>query len=233
VSRTPRLYVADLPASGTVRLPEEEAHHVARVLRARPGDVVRVFDGRGREMRAVVASVSRDATTVELREAVDAPRPARRVVLCTAIPRGERMEWLVEKCVEAGVAEILPLAAQRSARKSAGDSNLRRWRRAAIEAAKQSGRADVPDVAEPLALEEALAATASAKRFVAAPDANGRLAELVTAVSAAAVFVGPEGGFDPMERALLAVADAAPFGLGPTILRTETAAVLAVHLAAT
>jgi 16S rRNA (uracil1498-N3)-methyltransferase len=231
MSRTPRLHVPALPAAGCARLPEEEARHLVRVLRARPGDAVRAFDGRGREVEAVVVVVDRDGAEVEIRGEVAAPRPIREVVLVTAAPRGERMEWLVEKATEAGVARIVPLAAERSVRKEAGPSSLRRWRRAAVEAAKQCGRATVPDVAEPTTLVEALTSTPADARFIATPGAAARLPDLVAAAPRVAVFVGPEGGFDLDETAALAQAGARAYGLGGLILRVETAAVLSVFQA--
>jgi 16S rRNA (uracil1498-N3)-methyltransferase len=231
VSRTPRLYAPDLPAAGRLLLPDEEGAHLVRVLRARPGDVVRVFDGAGREVECAVVDAGMGGAVVEIRRDVEAPRPAREVVLVTAVPRGERMEWLVEKAVEAGVAAIVPLAAHRSVRKEAGPNARRRWGRAAVEAAKQCGRAVVPEVAEPTTLAEALARTSAALRLVATPGAAARVADLVKSRGAVAVFVGPEGGFEPGETAALAEAGAAPFGLGPTILRVETAALVAVHMA--
>jgi 16S rRNA (uracil1498-N3)-methyltransferase len=224
--------VPGLASSGRVTLPEEEGFHLVRVLRARPGDRVRLFDGAGREFEGVVVEAGRDGATVEVGTAVVAPRPRREVVLCTSIPRGERMEWLVEKCVEAGVGSILPLAAERSVRKEAGPNAIRRWRRAALEAAKQCGRADVPDVADPMELGEALARTASAARLVATPGVTADISAVAPSTGLLAVFIGPEGGFDPTESESLAAAGALPFGLGPLVLRVETAAMLSVHLAA-
>jgi 16S rRNA (uracil1498-N3)-methyltransferase len=232
MSRTPRLHAPDLPAAGRVRLSEEEGRHLVRVLRAATGDVVRLFDGAGRETECVVVETSRDGAVVEVRGDVAAPRPARVVVLVTAVPRGERMEWLVEKAVEAGVSVVVPLAAHRSVRKEAGPTARRRWDRAAVEAAKQCGRADVPDIAEPTTLADAVARTSAALRLVATPGETTRVTDLVTSDAPVALFVGPEGGFEPDEAAELARAGAKPFGLGPTVLRVETAAVVAVHLAA-
>jgi 16S rRNA (uracil1498-N3)-methyltransferase len=215
-----------------VRLEGDEGGHLVRVLRARPGDAVRVFDGCGREAACTVVEVDRKGASLEIGEDVATARPKRRVILVTAIPRGERMQWLVEKSVEVGVARILPLAAARSVRKAAGDGSVRRWARAAVEAAKQCGRADVPDVEQPLSLEEALAATEGVVRTVAVPGAAGRLDDAVRNVDSVVVFVGPEGGFDARESALLAERGATSFGLGPLILRVETAAVVATWLAA-
>ncbi len=232
MSRVPRVHVPGLPVSGRVRLPEEEGHHLARVLRAREGDVVHVFDGTGREFAATVASVAKSGVDVELGAAIAAPRPAREVVLCTAIPRGGRMEWLVEKAVEAGAARILPIAADRSVRKETGENTIRRWRRSAVEASKQCGRADVPDVAEPMSLAEAAARAGDGVRLVATPGSTGKIPGLVSGASRVILFVGPEGGFAPAEQAEIERLGALPCDLGPLVLRIETAAVVAVHLAA-
>lgn len=232
MSRVPRFLVPGLPSAGRVALPDEEGRHLSRVLRARPGDAVRLFDGLGREVECVVVEAGKSGALVEIRRDVEAPRPTREVVLCTSIPRGDRMEWLVEKAVEAGVGTILPLAAERSVRKDAGPNSIRRWARAAVEAAKQCGRASVPEVAEPMELADAIARTADATRVVATPGAGARLGDLLRAAGPAAVFIGPEGGFEPAETALLGAAGVSPFGLGPLVLRIETAAVVAVHLAA-
>jgi len=233
MSRTPRLYAPGMPTTGRMRLADEEAGHLVRVLRAQPGDEVRLFDGAGREALGVVVEAGKGGAVVELRRDVEAPRPAREVVLVTAVPRGERMEWLVEKTVEAGVAAIVPLAAHRSVRKEAGPNAIRRWRRAAVEAAKQCGRAVVPDVAEPTTLADAVARTSASRRLVATPGSTSRVADLAQGGGPVAVFVGPEGGFETGESEALAQAGAASFGLGSMILRVETAAIVAVHLAAT
>lgn len=233
MSRVPRLHVPALPPAGVVALPEEEAAHLVRVLRARPGDVVRLFDGRGREVEAVVGAAGRSGASAEIVRAVDAPRPAREVTLCAAVPRGERMEWLVEKCTEAGAARILPLAARRSVRREAGPNALRRWRRAAVEAAKQCGRADVPEVAEPAPVAEVLRRCEGQPLFEARPEASVCAAQALRGAGPVALFVGPEGGLDAEESAALEAAGALGFSLGPLVLRVETAALLAVHAAAT
>lgn len=142
------------------------------------------------------------------------------------------MEWLVEKTVEAGVARIFPIAADRSVRKETGENSLRRWRRSAVEAAKQCGRADVPEVAEPMELSEAALRAGDGVRIVATPGASARIPDLAAGASRVIVFVGPEGGFAPGEQAEIERLGARPCDLGPLVLRVETAAVVAVHLAA-
>jgi 16S rRNA (uracil1498-N3)-methyltransferase len=228
-----RFHHPDVPASGSFPLPGDEGEHLVRVLRARPGDEILVFDGRGREVRCRVVTAERRADPViEIVGESVARRPRRDVVVCTAVPRGERMEWLVEKCVEAGASAIVPWAAARSVRESAGANTLRRWRRAALEACKQCGRADVPDVADVVSLGDALGRVRDRVLLVADPAASQDVESARDGASRTAVFVGPEGGFEPAERAEIGAAGARPFGLGPLVLRIETAAAIAVHRAA-
>lgn len=225
-----RFHHADLPASGPFALAGDEGEHLVRVLRARPGDEVLVFDGRGRECRCrVVAAERREDPVLEVVAATEPRRAERDVIVCPAVPRGDRMEWLVEKCTEAGASAVLPWAAARSVRDHAGASNLRRWRRSALEACKQCGRADVPDVADVAPLEDVLRAVAGRRLLVAAPGAETSPIAACAESRSAAVVIGPEGGFDPREEAALAAAGAVAVGLGPLVLRIETAALVAVH----
>jgi len=227
-----RLHVPDLPAAGDVRVGGDEGHHLVRVLRARAGDRFRLFDGRGREVLAEVVGTGRRDALLRIVEEVVPRRPARDVLLCTAVPRGQRMEWLVEKCTEAGVGRVLPLVTARGVRDDASANVLRRWRRAAVEAAKQCCRADVPDVAAPVPLDDALAACAGRALLVLDPAAGTPLEDALPAAGPVALLVGPEGGFDDDESRRAAAAGATGVRLGPLILRVETAAVLATHAAA-
>ncbi len=221
-----RFHCAPLPAEGgAVWLEGDEGRHLARVLRARRGDEVALFDGHGRVVAGGVEDVERDRVLVRIAHDLEAAAPLRTVTLCASIPKGKRMEWLVEKTVEAGVAAILPVAWSRSERRTAGDANLTRWRRAALEAAKQCGRADVPGVAAPVSLDDALTATAGSQRVVARADAGA----MPSPAGPVSVFVGPEGGFRDDELAALTTAGATGLALGGLVLRVETAAVLAVH----
>ena len=212
----------------------DEHHHLARVLRARPGDAITLFDGAGAEIDARVVRVGRAETELE---ADPASRPGAAgadapLVLLTAVPRGGRMDFLVQKCCELGVSRIVPVIADRSvARPEPG--RRARWEKIAREAARQCGRADVPAVAAPAVLAAALAAPdLPARRLVLSPEETGRsLRALLPDRAATALLVGPEGGFAPAEVEAARAAGCAPGSRGPRVLRVETAAIVAVALA--
>ncbi|HXU00062.1 MAG TPA: 16S rRNA (uracil(1498)-N(3))-methyltransferase [Polyangia bacterium] len=220
----------------------DEHHHLARVLRARPGDTITLFDGAGAEARARVVRVGRTETELAVEAGVgagadaapDDGRAARTpLVLLTAVPRGGRMDFLVQKCCELGVARIIPVTTARSvARPEPG--RRARWEKIAREAARQCGRADVPVVAAPAELAAALAAPdLPERRVVLSPDAAARpLRALLPDRAPTAVLVGPEGGLAAAEAEAARAAGFVPASLGPLILRVETAAIVAVALAA-
>jgi 16S rRNA (uracil1498-N3)-methyltransferase len=215
-----------------------EHRHLARVLRARAGDAVTLFDGAGTEVEAEVARVGGAETELVLgrRRAGIAVDPALAVTLLVAIPRGERMDLLVQKTTELGVARLVPVTAGRSVARPGPEAARRaRWERIAREAARQSGRADVPAVDEPRPLGDALGDRAlPARRLALWEGARGRPLQAALAEgppAATALLVGPEGGFAAEEVTAAEAAGWAPVGLGPRILRVETAAIVAVALA--
>jgi 16S rRNA (uracil1498-N3)-methyltransferase len=235
-----RLGAAERLGDRRLVLTGDEHRHVARVLRARPGEALTLFDGAGGEVEATIVAVG--AREVELtlgeRRAAPAAAPAVAVTLLVAVPRGERMDWLVQKTTELGVTRIVPVSSERPvARPEAGSGRRPRWEKIAREAARQCGRADVPRIEEPTELAAALADPALPARRLALWEgerANGRsLGEALAADAAApaAILVGPEGGFAAEEVVEAAKAGFAAVGLGPRILRVETAAVVAVALA--
>jgi 16S rRNA (uracil1498-N3)-methyltransferase len=169
----------------------------------------------------------------------DAGRPGADVRLLVALAKGEKMDLVVQKTTELGVAAILPFEAERSVVRldaERGEERARRWRRIAEEAARQCGRADVPEVAVPATLARALAAVprSHALHLLLAPGA-GAARPAGPAVAAAplghAIVVGPEGGLSPGEVAACLAAGARVTSLGPRTLRAETAAIVAVALA--
>jgi 16S rRNA (uracil1498-N3)-methyltransferase len=215
------------PTGPAAVLDGDEAHHLSRVLRAGEGTAVELFDGRGRAVSAVVRAVSK--TRVEL--AVGAPLPDRAaaidLTLAVAPPKGDRFDWLVEKTTEMGVARLVLIGTERS-EVEPRDAKLDRLRRRIIEASKQCGRARLMELTGPVALVEFLRSDhGNAVRMIAHPSGSaccrpdGRNA---------AVAIGPEGGFSDREIDEATRLGWSPIGLGPTVLRVETAALAASSL---
>jgi 16S rRNA (uracil1498-N3)-methyltransferase len=232
-----RLFVpADQLAGPTVTLAGSEHHHLATVLRARPGDTVTLFDGTGGEVEARVLRVDRERTQLALGARRSGPVATAATTLLCAIPRGPRMDLLVQKTVELGVAAIVPLLTARSVARPE-PARRERWASIAREAARQCGRADLPLVAPPTSLADALAdRTLPVRRFALFEREPGQgLGQALAAAgepAPTALLVGPEGGFEPAERDLARAAGFVGVGLGSRILRVETAAIVAVALTA-
>jgi 16S rRNA (uracil1498-N3)-methyltransferase len=212
----------------------DEHHHLARVLRARAGDAVTLFDGAGAEAQARVVRVGRTETELAMdaapRAGVAGDSPP--LVLLTAVPRGGRMDFLVQKCSELGVSRIVPIVVSRSVVRPEPGRRAR-WEKIAREASRQCGRADVPAVAAPVALAAALAAPdLPGRRLLLSPAGDVRpLRALLPDRAATALLVGPEGGLAPAEVEAARAARFQPASLGSHILRVETAAIVAVALA--
>lgn len=215
------VFVADLDAPV---LAGDDAHHLSRVLRLRAGEVVTASDGAGR-WRA--CSFTDGPALAVAGEVVSEAAPAPAITIGFALTKGERPEWTVQKLTEVGVDRIVPVAAARSVVRLAGDraaAQHRRWQKVAREAAMQSRRVWLP-VVDPVTPF----ATAVAGASVAIAEAGGEAPSLARP----AVLVGPEGGWSEEELAAADACGAARVGLGPTILRAETAALaVAVVLSA-
>lgn len=228
-----RAFKVDDLGGDRVILRGDAAHHALHVLRLSVGDAITLFDGRGQRATARIVHVSADEFAAEvLDRTVD--ESTRVLIIATAIPKGERADWLVEKCAELGVAELVPLLCERG-QVSPGAGKLARWRRKADEAARQSGQSRSMTIREPMMLADALAFCARDGRvWYGAPGAARTLAEVIgetpaggAASRGAAIWIGPEGGFSPGEVTLLEQSGGQSFSLGGTILRVETAAVAA------
>lgn len=225
-----RFLHGDLDGRSEIWLAGDEGRHLARVLRARPGDRVALFDGLGLEFECVVERVERTRVLVRPETRVERPVPVRRVDLRVALPRGKRMDVLIEKAVECGVDTIAPTVFARSARDAAGARVVQRWNRIAAEAAKQCARSVVPRVLAPLPFDAGT--TSAGALLVADPEAPFGLPPAVVGASEVQVVVGPEGGLSAEERAALDDVGAIGMGLGGFLLRIETAAAVAVHTVA-
>ena len=216
-------------------LVEEEARHLVRVMRARPGDRVTLFDGSGVEYTARVTELRRDEVELAIVacDQIDRELPFR-LRLAVALPKGDRQRWLVEKAVELGVAQITPLRTARSVAQP-GEKALRRMTRWVVDASKQCGRNRLMEVARPQTWSDSLADSAAVGlRVFAHPGGDRARADHVDpAASDVLAAIGPEGGFTPDEVDAARQAGWRAIDLGPRTLRVETAAaVLAALLAA-
>ncbi|MFO0951392.1 MAG: RsmE family RNA methyltransferase [Isosphaeraceae bacterium] len=216
-------------AAGRERLVLEgdEARHLARVLRLGVGAWVEVFDGLGGAWKAEVAGVSKSAVELQ-RTGPPLPdcEPGLSLTIATAVPKGERFDWLVEKATEIGVRRLVPVRTERSV-VDPGSAKLERIRRAVVEASKQCGRNRLMEVGATVDLPALLQEARPGLRVLAHPGGRG-LASVSTSGSTdeALLLVGPEGGFTDAEVEAAERAGFERVGLGPTILRVETAAVV-------
>lgn len=219
---------ADDVSSSRIEIGGEDARHAVRVLRVRPGERVTISDGAGSVVDATVVDAGRSLTAdVTARRSVAKERPSITVV--QGIPKGSKLEQITQHLVELGVDEIVPLRARRSIARWESEAKLTRLRAIAREASKQSRRAWLPRVADPVDVATAPLGDAA---FVLHEEAGrGLWASLPGgAPDRLTLLVGPEGGFDPAEVSALEARGARSAGLGPLILRTETAPVVATAL---
>ena len=227
---TLRLFVPDPLAPGARRIEGPGAHYLAGVMRAQPGDPVRLFDDATGEWLATVAAVEKRAVTLDVAERL-APREAvPDLWLCAAPLKKGRVDWLAEKACELGVARLMPVVTRRTVVEKL---KVERLRAHMIEAAEQCGRTALPEVVEPLKLPALLRGWPAGRALFFADEQGGGPASAAFAAhnGPAAILIGPEGGFDDEERASIrALPDAVPIGLGPRILRADTAAAAAVTL---
>lgn len=225
----PRFHVPEAAPGARLHLPEHSAHHAREVLRLRAGSSVRVFDGRGAEYDAVLDLVARQGVTARVTGPAE-PRPESplQVTLALSPLKGDRMELVVQKATELGVAAVHPVITARTdaaARPALKGSRQERWDKVASGAAEQCGRAVVPLVAPTVVLDEFLRAVPPGLRllFLEVPGQPGL--RTLPAAREVVALVGPAGGWDPREVDRLAAAGFQPVGLGPRVLRAETAAV--------
>lgn len=224
-----------LAPGAQVELPAAAAHHAVKVLRMQAGDALILFDGEGGEWQAELAKVGPGRTArVALKAFVarECESPLA-VTLVQALPAGDKMDWVVEKGVELGVAAIQPVAAKRSVIRLSAERMERRvahWNQIARAACEQCGRNRVPAVAPVLDLPQylALAKAQNALRLVLAPGAGAALRALPRPESPVIVMVGPEGGWEEGELQAARTAGFQALALGPRVLRTETAGAAAL-----
>ena len=230
----PRLFFDGPLSSGrTVVLPQRQAHHALRVLRLAAGDDVVLFDGGGGEYAGRIEPAGAEVRVALLRHDPADRTPPLPITLAQALVAAEKMDWLVQKATELGVAGIAPLETERCVVRLSGERSVRRvahLREVAVSACEQCGLNRVPQVADLERLPDFLAAASQdqAARVVLAPGARRRLAELPRPSGRVLLLVGPEGGLSAGELAAARSCGFEQVSLGPRTLRTETAGLAAI-----
>jgi 16S rRNA (uracil1498-N3)-methyltransferase len=233
ILRLTRVYLdAELIPGSLLQLPPDTASHLVKVLRARDGDELILFNGSGREFAGSIEGVRGSRVAAQVGEALEVDRESPlAITLVQCVPRGDRMDFIVQKATELGVARIVPVLSQRSVvhlDHKQSESKLAHWRAVAVSACEQCGRNRLPQIDSPQPLIKYLGEShPGAVRLVLEPGLAG-LSPAVIVKEAAEIAIGPEGGFAPDELEAFRLAKFSSLTLGPRILRTETAAIAAL-----
>lgn len=212
----------------------DRARYLGRVLRLRVGDTITVFDGSGAEWAASISAMTKSTATLELGERREpATESPLRIHLVQGISRGERMDFVVQKATELGVARITPVLTEYGVVKLDDERATKRrehWEGVAASACEQSGRTCLPQIDEPLPLKNWFGAKPNSADLdlILAPGANTALARIDAPQTRVCILIGPEGGFSEVEYEDAEIAGFRAVSLGPRILRTETAAAAAL-----
>ncbi|CAM3794255.1 MULTISPECIES: 16S rRNA (uracil(1498)-N(3))-methyltransferase [Pseudomonas] len=231
--RLSRFFI-DAPLSlGAHDLPEAQAHYIGRVLRMAVGDAVQLFDGSGQEFRGHLLEVGKKSVRVQLDEAFAGQADSSlQVHLGQGLSRGERMDWAIQKATELGVSAITPIVSERCEvrlKDERADKRLAHWRQVAISACEQCGRSSVPIIHTPQLLADWLKACDQDLKLVLHPVAEPMVSHQQPATLA--FLIGPEGGLSEAEVEQAKAAGFHAARLGPRVLRTETAPVVALAVA--
>ena len=210
-----------------IRLGADEAHHLRDVVRRRSGDEVSVFDGEGREFVCVIRSIERSSAELEIVREVEprSPESPARITLAAAMLKADKFELVIQKAVELGVAELLPLITDRcEANTKHTDKRMVRWQRIILDASKQCGRATLMKIGEPVKFQTMLAAGDNAETALFAERNGERLGD-GGGSAIRTVVIGPEGGWSDAEIDAARATGCRIITLGGRILRAETAAI--------
>ncbi|HKP68251.1 MAG TPA: 16S rRNA (uracil(1498)-N(3))-methyltransferase [Pyrinomonadaceae bacterium] len=225
---TRRFYAApDQFEDKAITLDTDETRHLRDVLRLKTGDIVRVFDGVGREFECEVDSIRKKETSLQLVREVEpsAPESKLEITLAAAVYKSDKLDLVVQKAVELGISSFVPVVSLRSESKLRdATKRVDRWRKIAMEATKQCERALVMTVSEPLALDDFLATTDDAPKFLFSEKGGGALPE-GGEPSRITALVGPKGGWEDNEIEAAVAHGFIAIKLGRRIMRAETAAI--------
>jgi 16S rRNA (uracil1498-N3)-methyltransferase len=215
-------------------LAPDAAQHVAKSLRLRTGDSITVFDGRGGEYEATIQRIERDRVDVKVGAWRDVDRESSlEIGLAQGLPEADKMDWIIQKAAELGVAWVQPIVCDRSVVRLSGERAQRRdahWQRVAVAACEQCGRDRIPEVRPSLAFQSWIAQPAPVPRWLLVPDGEP-IAAKPAPEGALELLVGPEGGLSEREVDLARSRGAQAVSLGRRVLRTETAPIVALAAA--
>ncbi|MDO3720716.1 16S rRNA (uracil(1498)-N(3))-methyltransferase [Marinobacter sp. chi1] len=233
--RIPRIYTDSPLGEGvTTDLDDNAAQHVGRVLRMQPGQELLLFNGDGKDYPATIAESGKKRVAVSVGTPVDNPTESSlSIVLGQTLSKGDRMDYAVQKAVEMGVTQIVPLTTERCDVKLKGDreeKRLRHWQSVAISAAEQCGRARVPDILPVMTIDQWLEHSRECNLRLVLHHRTEQSLSSMTPPASVALMVGPEGGLTADEIAMAEQSGFHPVALGPRVLRTETAPVAAISL---
>ncbi len=215
----------------------QDTNHISKVLRSKTGDAILVCDGEGNDYRALIESIEKEQITCSILESYPCKNePEVKVTLYQGLPKQGKMEWIIEKCTEMGISTIVPVQMTRSVVKldaSQSEKKKERWQKTANEAAKQCGRGVIPQVMTPIKFMDLK--REDLPDYLLVPYEEEKAKPIKFALrdkkeKSVGIFIGPEGGFTEEEIAHLAGMGAESVTLGPRILRTETAGVVALSL---
>lgn len=230
----PRVYSPQYLKTGLlIHIDEAASRHLLTVLRLSIGDSLQVFNGEGGVYEAHLQAYQKKSALIQIDEFLVSDRESPlKIHLGQAISRGERMDYTIQKSVELGVDKITPIFSERCGVQLKGeriDNRVQHWQKIAISAAEQSGRCRVPKIENPMSFDKFITA-AKGWRFICHPENTSSLNDPSAKISEATLLIGPEGGFSPQEIQQACQSEFYSLSLGPRILRTETAAVVALTL---
>jgi 16S rRNA (uracil1498-N3)-methyltransferase len=248
--RLHRFYIDTPIDTESVRITDERLVHQWRdVFRYNVGAEMIIFDGSGKEFDVVIEKITRSEAVLKIFDEREGIVPEKKIVLCQSLIKKDKMEWVVEKATELGVSKIIPIVSERSEKKG---FNIERANKIAIEASEQSGRADIPEILEPVDLSVELLEEIKKRGFqIVIFDSSGAALETSSSMrsedasmseqsipedvsqsanKSVAIFVGPEGGWSQKEIEIFKEAKTEIFSLGKLTLRAETAAIAALTI---
>jgi len=222
-----RRFFVDEVRNGHAQIDGDDARHLTRVLRVEAGQRYEISDNRNVYL-AEIETARKEHVVFRTIEKLAPPEPGPRLILCAALTKFDRFEWMIEKATELGVSEIVPVKTIRSEHglERAALKRIERWRKIAVEASQQSRRAFLPEIVEPMTLSRAIEIEAAVRVVL---DECGTTPLAIPAAGSIALLIGPEGGWTDEERAQFGTWTRA--SLGPLILRAETAAIAALSVA--